>query len=73
MVAFDCGEREAFFDVWEELVPAEVRSSDVTARDLEFSLCVYFALYPMKCKVCRSGYHVDGNIARTKVWQFHRN
>ena len=51
IVAFDCGEREAFFDAWEELVPMVTRTHDTVGRDLELSLCVHFALYPLKYQV----------------------
>ena len=51
MVAFGCGEREAFFDMWEEFVPSMVRTNDAVGRDLEFSVCVHFALYPLKYQV----------------------
>ena len=51
IVAFDCGEQEAFFDAWEELVPLAVRTHDAVGRDLELSLSVHFALYPLKYQV----------------------
>ena len=52
MVAFECGEQEAFFVLWSELVPSQLLQNDPTCQDLEFALTVYFALYPLKHNVC---------------------
>ena len=51
LTAFECGEREAFCQLWEEHVPAHLRSRDPTCQHLECSVNVYFAVYPIRTGV----------------------
>ena len=51
LTAFECGEREAFSQLWEEHVPAHLRTGDPTCQHLECSVNVYFAVYPIKTGV----------------------
>ena len=53
VVAFECGERAAFFDLWNQNVPRETLEQDPVCQSLEFSLSVYFAIYPIKTGVSR--------------------
>ena len=53
LTAFECGEREAFCQLWEEHVPAHLRSRDPTCQHLECSINVYFAVYPIRTGVRR--------------------
>ena len=53
LTAFECGEREAFCQLWEEHVPAQLRSRDLTCQHLECSVNVYFAVYPIRTGVCK--------------------
>ena len=50
-MAFECGEREVFFQLWEEHVPPRLRSGDPMAQHLEFSVSAYFAVYPIRTGV----------------------
>ena len=50
-MAFECGERGAFFDLWDSHVPPDLRGHDPTCQNLEFSISVYFAVYPIKMGV----------------------
>ena len=45
MECFELGEREAFFVLWDKEVPAELRSQDPTCLNVEFNLCLYFAVH----------------------------
>ena len=51
LTAFECGEREVFCQLWEEHVPAHLRSRDPTCQHLECSVNVYFAVYPIRTGV----------------------
>ena len=44
---FDEGKRDAFFLTWQQYVPASSLNYDLTTQKLEFSLQVYFAIYPV--------------------------
>ncbi|XP_064385078.1 lisH domain-containing protein ARMC9-like isoform X1 [Halichondria panicea] len=48
VVAFECGERQVFFQLWAEHVPARLRDGDPTAQHLECSVSAYFAVYPLR-------------------------
>ena len=54
IVAFECGERAVFFELWNQNVPQVTLERDPTCQDLEFQLSVYFAIYPIKTGVRRS-------------------
>lgn len=45
--AFDRGEGEELFTLWESYVPPLVRKRDRTCAKLEFYLHIYFAVYPL--------------------------
>jgi len=51
LMAFECGERSAFFDLWDRHVPTELRGGDPTCQSLEFNISVYFAVYPTRIGV----------------------
>ena len=51
IVAFECGERQVFFRLWEEHVPPQLRESDPTAQHLECNISAYFAVYPIRTGV----------------------
>ena len=50
-MAFECGERSAFFELWDKHVSTELRGGDPTCQSLEFSTSVYFAVYPSRMGV----------------------
>ena len=50
-MAFECGERSAFFELWDKHVSTELRGGDPTCQSLEFSTSVYFAVYPSRTGV----------------------
>ncbi len=50
-MAFECGEREVFFQLWAEHVPPQLRSEDPMAQYLECNVSAYFAIYPIKTGV----------------------
>ena len=50
-MALECGERSAFFDLWDRHVPKELREGDPTCQSLEFNISVYFAVYPSRIGV----------------------
>ena len=51
LVAFECGERAAFFNLWNRNVPQAMLERDPTCQNLEFTLSVYFAIYPIRTGV----------------------
>ena len=51
LVAFECGERSAFFELWDKHVSTELRGGDPMCQNLEFSTSVYFAVYPSRMGV----------------------
>ena len=55
LVAFECGERPAFFELWDLHIPSAIRSTDPTCQHLEFTISVHFATYPL-----RKGVSVEG-------------
>ncbi len=55
MVALECGERSAFFELWDEHIPGELRARDPTCQNLEVCLSVYFAVYPLRTGVRGGG------------------
>jgi hypothetical protein len=48
IAAFECGERRAFFKLWNQNVPQATLERDPTCQNLEFNLSVYFAVYPIR-------------------------
>lgn len=48
LVAFECGERHAFFELWDSHIPSALRSTDPTCQHLEFTISVHFATYPLR-------------------------
>ncbi len=50
-MAFECGEREVFLQLWEEYIPSQVRKEDPTAQYLECNISAYFAVYPIRTGV----------------------
>lgn len=51
MHAFDHGDRVTFFDLWDQYLPAQLKSGDPTSQSLEFNASVYFAVYPLKAGI----------------------
>jgi hypothetical protein len=45
MEAFELGEREAFFEIWDKMLPEEAQSKDPVTLNLEFNISLYFAVY----------------------------
>ena len=45
---FDEGQRRDFFELWQDMVPENIRTADNTAQKLEFNLNIYFAIYHIK-------------------------
>ena len=43
---FDEGKRDSCLSTWQQYVPASAQNFDPTALKLEFSLQVYFSIYP---------------------------
>ena len=54
-MAFECGERSVFFELWDRHVSKELRGGDPTCQSLEFSASVYFAVYPSRMGVRKGG------------------
>ena len=54
-MAFECGERSVFFELWDRHVSTELRGGDPTCQSLEFSASVYFAVYPSRMGVRKGG------------------
>ncbi|XP_009881649.1 PREDICTED: lisH domain-containing protein ARMC9 [Charadrius vociferus] len=48
LTAFENGEQEVFFQLWEEHVSSSVRDNEPVAQKLEFYLHVHFAIYLLK-------------------------
>uniref|UniRef100_A0A8C4VA21 LisH domain-containing protein ARMC9 n=1 Tax=Falco tinnunculus TaxID=100819 RepID=A0A8C4VA21_FALTI len=48
LTAFENGEQEVFFQLWEEHISSSVRDNEPVAQKLEFYLHVYFAIYLFK-------------------------
>ncbi|XP_044146041.1 lisH domain-containing protein ARMC9 isoform X1 [Bufo gargarizans] len=48
LTAFEDGDRQTFFEKWNEHVPLETRSNDPLAQKLEFYLHIHFAIFPLK-------------------------
>ncbi|XP_044531596.1 lisH domain-containing protein ARMC9 [Gracilinanus agilis] len=48
LTAFESGAQKAFFELWEEQVPADTRAADTLAQKLEFYLHIHFAIFPLK-------------------------
>jgi len=44
--AFNKGNREAFFILWNRHVPIMLRQEDLLTQKLEFYLQIYFSVYP---------------------------
>ena len=59
-MAFECGERSAFFELWDKHVSTELRGGDPTCQSLEFSTSVYFAVYPSRMGVRGEGVSEGG-------------
>ncbi|KAI8808509.1 hypothetical protein BJ742DRAFT_853574 [Cladochytrium replicatum] len=47
LLAFNEGDRDAFFALWDEHFPPSVRLSDPVYSKLEFTLSIYFAVFPV--------------------------
>ena len=45
---FKTGRRDAFFKLWEEFLPENIRNEDTVAQKLEFYVHIYYAVYPLK-------------------------
>ncbi|NXT48061.1 ARMC9 protein, partial [Pluvianellus socialis] len=48
LTAFENGEQEVFFQLWEEHISSSVRDNDPVAQKLEFYLHIHFATYLLK-------------------------
>ncbi|XP_056214686.1 lisH domain-containing protein ARMC9 isoform X7 [Falco biarmicus] len=48
LTAFENGEQEVFFQLWEDHISSSVRDNEPVAQKLEFYLHVYFAVYLFK-------------------------
>lgn len=44
---FDEGKRDVFFQAFQQYVPASTLSYDLAAQRLEFTLNIYFSIYPV--------------------------
>lgn len=53
LTAFEDGDRETYFEKWNEHVPLETRRNDPLAQKLEFYLHIHFAIFPLKHNVGR--------------------
>ena len=51
--AFECGEHQVFFEMWNEHVPQSVQSESVVCQHLECSISAYFAVYPIRTGVSK--------------------
>ncbi|XP_011402886.1 PREDICTED: lisH domain-containing protein ARMC9-like [Amphimedon queenslandica] len=51
LVSFECGERDAFFELWQQAVPIAIYGSDHAYQNLEFYLSLYFTIYPFRYEV----------------------
>ncbi|XP_069830561.1 lisH domain-containing protein ARMC9 isoform X2 [Dendropsophus ebraccatus] len=58
LTAFEDGDRNTFFEKWNEHVPLETRSNDPLAQKLEFYLHIHFAIFPLK--------HNEGQVDRAE-------
>uniref|UniRef100_A0A0L8HIW6 LisH domain-containing protein ARMC9 n=1 Tax=Octopus bimaculoides TaxID=37653 RepID=A0A0L8HIW6_OCTBM len=48
---FDLGKRKDFLREWNTNIPQDIRSTDMVAKKLEFTLWIHFAVYPMRHKL----------------------
>jgi len=62
---YDCGRRKRFFDLWSENFQHSTHSRDLSFQQLEFYLCVYFAIYVRKHQL-----DVSWNWVEIVTWQF---
>ncbi|KAM4771316.1 lisH domain-containing protein ARMC9 [Rhinophrynus dorsalis] len=53
ITAFEDGDRKVFFELWDEHIPLQTRSSDPMAQKLEFYLQIHFTIFPLKHSVGR--------------------
>ncbi|XP_075862150.1 lisH domain-containing protein ARMC9 isoform X2 [Microcebus murinus] len=53
VTAFDSGDQQVFFNLWEEHVPSSIRDGDSLAQKLEFYLHIHFAIYLLKHSIGR--------------------
>ncbi|NWU70920.1 ARMC9 protein, partial [Pterocles burchelli] len=48
LAAFEDGEQDIFFQLWENHISSSVQDDELVAQKLEFHLHVHFAIYPLK-------------------------
>lgn len=57
--AFEGGERQAFFELWNEHIPSPIQSSSSTCQHLECSIIAYFAVYPLHTGIGKFRSYLD--------------
>ncbi|RKO83788.1 hypothetical protein BDK51DRAFT_51236, partial [Blyttiomyces helicus] len=62
LLSFRDGDRESFFAAWDERFPPAVRKSDTLYQKLEFTLNIYFCVFPIHPGVAEAASRVRGPL-----------